>query len=380
MQSTWREQTGQPSSRDLPTHLSQIRRQGYEERASYEVDGVTNISFPVLDHRGNAIAALTVPFLQRIGDQTTPATVRKVLRSATELLSRDMDGVEPAMEMSDRTTLPIDRILKRNEIEPRYTTPALEKGLDALELFASKSDGLTKAEVARRLGRSVSEVFRMLVCLETRGYIARFGGDERYSLTLQLFRLACSHPPIERLATEALSIMRQVARQTRQSCHLGVLDGDRVVIIAQVNSTVNSGFYVKAGGIGDLMRSTTGQVILAHQPPEASSRAINLWCKHNGASPARDLSRQLRRIKQRGFDQRQSYEVEGVINISFPILDDHGYAVAALSVPFLQRIGDATTSDTVAEILRTASCAVSQAIGGMALRDIQGLQQRRGML
>ena len=220
----------------------------------------------------------------------------------------------------------------------------------------------------------------MLVCLETRGYIARFGDDERYSLTLQLFRLASSHPPIERLATEALSIMRQVARQTRQSCHLGILDGDRVVIIAQVNSSVNSGFYVKAGGIGDLMRSTTGQVILAHQSPEASSRSIKLWCKHNGASPARDLSRQLSRIKQRGFDQRQSYEVEGVINISFPILDDHGYAVAAISVPFLQRIGDATTSDTVAEILRTASCAVSQAIGGKALRNIHGSQQRQDML
>ena len=254
--------------------------------------------------------------------------------------------------------------MTRNEIEQRYTTPALEKGLDVLELFASESGGLTKSEVARRLGRTVSEVFRVLVCLETRGYIARFGDDERYSLTLHLFRLACSHPPIERLATEALPIMRQVTLQTRQSCHLGVLDGDRVVIFAQVNSPLSSGFYVKAGGIGDLMRSTTGQVILAHQSPEASSRAINLWCKHNDASAPRDLSRQLNRIRQRGFDERPSYEVEGVINISFPILDEHGHAVAAISVPFLRRTGDPTTSDIVVKVLRAASSAVSNAIGG----------------
>ena len=51
----------------------------------------------------------------------------------------------------------------------RYTTPALEKGLDILELFASTSDELSKREVARRLGRTVSEIFRMLVCLEERG-------------------------------------------------------------------------------------------------------------------------------------------------------------------------------------------------------------------
>ena len=277
---------------------------------------------------------------------------------------------ERAQENIPSALLTMDLSMKRNESERRYTTPALEKGLDALELFARESAGLTTSEVARRLGRTVSEIFRMLRCLETRGYIARFGDDERYSLTLHLFKLACSHPPIERLATEALPIMERVARQTKQSCHLGVLDGDRVVIIAQVNSPLNSGFYVKAGGIGDLMRSTTGQVILAHQMQQASSRAIKLWCKHNGASAPRDLPRQLSRIRQRGFDQRQSYEVEGVINISFPILDDRGYAVAAISVPFLQRVGDSTTSDTVIGVLRTASCAVSQAIGGLANRDI----------
>jgi hypothetical protein len=59
-----------------------------------------------------------------------------------------------------------------------------------------------------------------------------------------------------------------MAPSRTQSCHLGVLDADRVVIIAHVNSPLNSGFYVKAGGIGDLMPSTTGQVILAHQTPK----------------------------------------------------------------------------------------------------------------
>ena len=259
-------------------------------------------------------------------------------------------------------------VMTRTEVAQRYPTPALEKGLDALELLASESEGLTKTEVARRLGRTISEVFRMLVCLETRGYIAR-GDDERYSLTLHLFKLAYQHPPIERLTTEALPIMRHATRQINQSCHLGVLDGDRLVVIAQVNSPLSSGFYVKAGGIGDLMRSTTGQVILAHQTPEVSSRAIKLWCKHNVMRPPRDLGQHLAKIKQRGFDERKSYEVEGVINISFPVLDDRGYAVAALSVPFVQRIGGSTTPSTVKRVLGQASCALSEAIGGVASQN-----------
>ena len=47
----------------------------------------------------------------------------------------------------------------------RYTAPALEKGLDILELLASVSEALTHSEIASRLGRTLTEVFRMLVCL-----------------------------------------------------------------------------------------------------------------------------------------------------------------------------------------------------------------------
>src|SRR5438045_7811845 len=109
-------------------------------------------------------------------------------------------------------------IMKRTEVDRTYQAPALEKGLDALELLANESHGLSKTDVARRLGRTISEVFRMLMCLESRGYIAR-DADERYSLTLHLFKLAYQRPHIERLITESLQIMRDVAYQIKESCH-----------------------------------------------------------------------------------------------------------------------------------------------------------------
>src|ERR1700722_1689787 len=182
---------------------------------------------------------------------------------------------------------------RKTKVVSRYPTPALEKGLDILELFAREPGGLTKSDVARRLGRTVSEVFRMLVCLEQRGYISQSRDGERFLLTLRLFELGQKYPPPERLVTESLPIMQQVTDELNQSCHLGVLDGDRVMIVAHVASPRSVGFYVKAGGIGDLMRSTTGHVILAHQSPEDSSRAVQLWCQHNRARPSRDFGAHL---------------------------------------------------------------------------------------
>jgi DNA-binding IclR family transcriptional regulator len=253
---------------------------------------------------------------------------------------------------------------RKTRVASRYPTPALEKGLDILELFAKEPTGLTKSDVARRLGRTVSEIFRMLVCLEERGYISESRDGESFHLTLRLFELGQKYPPTKRLVTESLPIMQQVTDELNQSCHLGVLDGDRVVIVAQVDSPLSVGFYVKAGGIGDLMRSTTGHVILAHQSPEVVSRAVQLWCKHNQARPPRDFGEHLSKLKRRGYEQRKSYEVEGVVNISFPVLDDRGYAVAALSVPFLQRIGNPTTPVGVIRVLKGASSLLSERIGG----------------
>src|SRR6201997_5942700 len=109
-----------------------------------------------------------------------------------------------------------------------YPTPALEKGLDILELFAGTPEGLTVSEAARRLNRTVSEIFRMILCLEQRGYLAQSPNKERYHLTLRLFRLAQEHPPTKRLLTEALPMMHQLAQRLRQSCHLGGIDGGHV--------------------------------------------------------------------------------------------------------------------------------------------------------
>jgi DNA-binding IclR family transcriptional regulator len=251
----------------------------------------------------------------------------------------------------------------------QYLTPALEKGLDILELLASEPTGLTKTDVARRLNRTISEIFRMLVCLEGRGYIRQSRVSERYRLTLRLFKLAQEHPPTKRMITEALPIMQQVAHQLNQSCHLGVLDGHYVVIIAQVDSPLSSGFYVKAGGIVDLMHAATGHVILAHQSSEVSLRAIELWCKQNKARPPRGFGTHLTGIKQRGYEERESYEVEGVINITFPVLDDRQHAIAAITVPYLQRIGDQTTPATVKRVLKKASSLLSEAMGGVVTED-----------
>jgi DNA-binding IclR family transcriptional regulator len=244
-----------------------------------------------------------------------------------------------------------------------YATPALDKGLDVLELLAHQPAGLTKSQMARELNRTVSEIFRMLLCLERRGYIAQLSED-RYSLTLKLFKLVQEHPPTERLIADSLPVMHRLAHDTMQSCHLGVLEGGRVAILAQVNAPSNIGFYVKLGSTVDIMEAASGYVILAHQSSEQRERTLAEWSRETGRKPPRDLEVHLARIRKAGYEKRASYLVKGIVNISFPIFDERGSAVGALTIPYIQYNGPEIPAGKVIDALRLSAEEITTALGG----------------
>ena len=112
----------------------------------------------------------------------------------------------------------------------RYRAPALDKGLDILELLATTDEGLSQAEIAKALERSPNEIYRMLDRLVRRHYVARTSGD-RYELTLKLFALAHQHAPVRRLVSQAMPELRAFARDAGQSCHLSIYDRGNVVVV-----------------------------------------------------------------------------------------------------------------------------------------------------
>ena len=257
----------------------------------------------------------------------------------------------------------------------RYAAPALEKGLDILELLATVSDALTHSEIAARLGRSVPEIFRMLVCLEERGYISRMGPDERYQLTLKLFEIVHQHRPLQRLITQARPLVQRVASETGQSCHLAMLNHAEVVIVAQADAPGNMGFSVRPGANIDLLNTASGHVILAFQSDEVRSRALGAWRLRSGKPIPAGLYRHLEQIRRRGYEELASYQVHGIVNISYPVLNQHGEAIAAMTIPFISRIGDSLGPPQVKQELRRASRTLSLAVSGRKLELPAGAAQ-----
>src|SRR5260370_19185987 len=128
---------------------------------------------------------------------------------------------------------------------PVYAAPALEKGMDILECLAEQRVPLTQSELARVLRRSPSELFRMLSCLEQRGYVRKDPVSGAYALSLRLFELSRTHSPYEHLTKAAARPMRALAESVHESCHLSILHGARLLIVAQEESPEKSRLSVE---------------------------------------------------------------------------------------------------------------------------------------
>ncbi len=245
----------------------------------------------------------------------------------------------------------------------RYRAPALDKGLDILELLAEQKSGLTRAEITKLLGRNASEMYRMLERLVARQYVVRSPEGDRYSLSLKLYALAHRHPPMNRLIAEALPVMQRFADAAEQSVHLAVYDRGNLLVIAQVDGPGAWGISVRLGSRVGLIDTGSGRVILAFQTDEQRDYMLAEHTKVKGELPIDRsvLDADYRRIREAGYSKKESQQTFGITDVTFPLLGPSGQAIAALTCPYMRRIDEyvAPSIEEVTSLLRDAAAALS---------------------
>lgn len=242
----------------------------------------------------------------------------------------------------------------------RYRAPALDKGLDILELLAGIPDSLSQAEIAKALDRSPNEIYRMLDRLVRRGYVRR-NAEDRYDLTLKLFELAHRHSPIQRLVSQAQPIMRRFALRAEQAAHLVVQDRNALVVIAQVDGPGYWNVSIRVGSRIGLVNTGSGHIFLAFASPEERKVMLAEQALGPETLPA-GLEQRLADVRAQGYEAMPSAQTAGVFNLSVPVIGPLGTTIAALTCPYTQRLDkfDAPNMPATLEHLREASQEISQ--------------------
>src|SRR5260370_12665898 len=113
---------------------------------------------------------------------------------------------------------------------------AVERALNILEAAAQRRDGLTNAEISRKLGIPKGHASYIVRTLEKRGYLRRETETGRYRLGLKILSLGGDAQANLDIADLALPFMRMLSEKIRMTVHLAVLDQGEAVYIEKVEA------------------------------------------------------------------------------------------------------------------------------------------------
>jgi DNA-binding IclR family transcriptional regulator len=233
-----------------------------------------------------------------------------------------------------------------------YHAPAVDKALDVLELLGDSSRGMSLTGIADALGRSKQELFRVLVCLQERGYLVRDEG-QFYRLSTKLFEIGSQHASTQMLIAHAMPHMERLARQLRESCHLNIVVQNRMLVVARAEGDADVMLAVRIGATFDLHRRVSGLVGLSLLPEH---RRCDYW-KQSGESANRikAMEAHLAAIREQGFADEDSPIVAGVQDCATAVLGNGASLLGVLCVSHLCRRDEPVDhSDIVQAVVQCA--------------------------
>lgn len=252
---------------------------------------------------------------------------------------------------------------KSDDADRKYRAPALEKGLDVLELLSAHGVPMTPSQMSSVLGRSVSELFRMIQVLEFRGYIEP--SAQGYGLTNRLFTLGMAQAPVKSLSEIALPVMRDLAIATGQSCHLVVPSGDQIVVIARIESPGDLGYSVRIGYRRNLIEATSGLLLYGCASAATKDHLSRRLAERHGVQKTGRFIKAAEAAAAEGHVKRDSDFVKGVTDLVAPIMGADGI-IATLITPFIQRTPPTCDMTACQRYLREAAATISQAMGAVS--------------
>ncbi len=216
------------------------------------------------------------------------------------------------------------------------TSPAtaVERALNILEAAAQRREGLTNAEISRKLGIPKSSASYILRTLEKRGYLRRELETGRYRLGLKILSLGGDAQANLDIADLALPFLRVLGEKIRMTVHLAVLDQGEAVYIEKVEAP---GFFKVNTWVGRRMflhSTSVGKCLLAWLP----KNEIETIVKQQGLkkrtpktiTSITKLLADLEQVKRSGYAVDDEENSLGARCLGAPIFDALGNVTAAL--------------------------------------------------
>jgi IclR family transcriptional regulator, pca regulon regulatory protein len=208
------------------------------------------------------------------------------------------------------------------------------RGLSVIRAFGEGAQELTLSEVAAKAGLTRAGARRILLTLESIGYVAQDGRDFR--LTPRVLELGYAYISSMPIWRSAQPLLEQLVAQVGETCSVSVLDDTEVVYVLRIPVHRILSVGVSIGSRLPAHATSMGRILLAYETPETldayfHKAKFTTYTRQTITDPKK-LRREIEAARQAGWSYVESELEENIVGISAPVMDRRGKAVAAVNI------------------------------------------------
>lgn len=247
--------------------------------------------------------------------------------------------------------------------------PALDRGIDVIELLASSSNHLSFSEIQDALPIPRASLVRILNILNNRGLIDKMHENGHYRLGMKLLFLGNSIQNKISLRSIAFPYMQRLAQLTRETVELSTKDQDQVVLLDQIEGLGDVRLYSRVGAAYPYFHVTAvGKLYLAHMNPiKRRNRLKNIGLPavtENSITDIEMLELELEAVLQNGYACENQELRKGVCRVVAPIFDHTDKLAGGIGVAAPVFRMDSEDFPKVGEIVKNIAHEITLSLGG----------------
>lgn len=241
----------------------------------------------------------------------------------------------------------------------------VQKAMNLLEALVRSGQPRRLTELARQLGLTKPNVYRLLSTLSALGYVQKDSATSLYSPTMKMWEMGSLLVRDTDLVAVANVRLRRLCEETQESVQLAVFDAGFVVYVDKVDSAQPLKAMTAIGSRVPASATSTGKAMLAWMPPEALDLAFSHVKRFTPLTlmRRRDIEADLEETRARGYSLNRGEFRAGVCGIGVPLRDRTGGVVAAIGVWGAEANILGSAREELAQLALAASRDISRALG-----------------
>jgi len=213
---------------------------------------------------------------------------------------------------------------------------ALAKAIAVLEVLASTHRPMSAAEIGLELGQNRQTTHRVLAQLEELELIARDMQPERFRLGSRFGRLAIAGLSSMASRQQVRATLVELVDEVRETCNIGVLDGNEVVYVDRVECDWPLRVQLQAGSRVPAYCTAIGKLLLAHMEPARLQHYLSTVdlepLNQNTIVDPEQLSAHLGDIRRDGYSINDQEDSVGLLAVAVPLRDTDGHVLGGLAL------------------------------------------------